>query len=1344
MNFGSMRALVVATWVVSVVFGGGCAGGGCSCITPMPKPIPSGQIIEGGAQVRVTPSGFQTLTSIVPAVLNRAVQNGFCIGEQHVGLSIAGNLFACDANTCSGGGHGCGVSVHLDSLHMTAPDAQTFRIDAQFDGSAPVHVTYRPPIIPTSFGCTINVALNDAHIVADVGFGLKSGDDEDGGGANARGGELQIQLRSLQSLDVSGLDLDASNCGAVINFIGNLVDVIADALSTPIGNALVGLLTPVINNLIQGFLPDPLGVKGLVDVGSLLSGIAPGIDAHLEVKGVPGGYVSLPSQGLSVGLIVGLNSDRNPDTRDNGLASESARCVPERPAPDYTGVLPKVAGRDTFALAPAGEFLGAPDPASDVAIGVSETVLDQAGFHVVNSGAMCLGVGSSLVPQLNLGTIGIIVQSLAALGSGSGKEPVMLVLRPQNPLDFTVGDGTEDSPRLSIAINDLEVDFYAYLFERYVRGFTVSLTLNLGLNLDFVTNADGKPAIQPTLLGLTADKIQVHVENAEFLSENPATLEAVFPSLFENLISPIIAEQLGSIALPDLQGFTLNDLRFTKIVTNQDDFLGIYAGLAAVPGSHKMAELDEARPFMPTTWSPRVVTPFRKLDTRARIDSVNVPAPEVIGAALARDRFAKKAGEGLPEVTLALASDATPGTPVEYSWRLDNGLWHEWSQDAHPVLREKVFALQGRHTLYARSRQVGDYRTDDETPVELPLVIDSAPPRLLADRTAVAGEQVTFVAADLVTADADLRWAFATPGEPEDELTWRSSGTVSGDELRALADDSGDVLVLVRDEKLNVARTSVDVGSLGFHGRAPSTGSGCSCDIGGSSTGRGGAGGLVAGVLAFLALLPLLGRRRVAVATRAVARQAGWIAFFAVCAFGPACGCGDKTPPGERECTVDADCADFCGTGKIGRCDMGMCYCEDDIEYGKTGTYSDLAVAPTGEAWVSAYNATHGDLMVAKVLDKGRIADDTWEFVDGVPDGPVALPNSTIRHGVRAPGDDVGLYTSIAVGADSTPRVSYYDVTHASLRYAARAGGTWTTMVVDEGAPLTEEIGGEDAGRYSAITINPLDGKPGIAYLATVVDGANARTELRFAQASSNSPAAPSDWTVSVVDGAAVPPLPAGGTPPADLPEAVGLFIAAARMPDGGPILAYYDRINGDLKVARYDVATSAFLAPEVIDGADGADVGQYPSITVDADSKVHISYVDASHDNLLYVNLTDKVPEVIDDGYRIDGTTEDGLPRPVFHLVGDDSGIVTSGAAIAVAYQDSTTHELRLAVRDAVTGTWKHDPIAGAEDPYVGGYGFYAAAAISGTEIVMSSYVIDNLDYDFWVEVFRQPVIVE
>ena len=52
-----------------------------------------------------------------------------------------------------------------------------------------------------------------------------------------------------------------------------------------------------------------------------------------------------------------------------------------------------------------------------------------------------------------------------------------------------------------------------------------------------------------------------------------------------------------------------------------------------------------------------------------------------------------------------------------------------------------------------------------------------------------------------------------------------------------------------------------------------------------------------------------------------------------------------------------------------------------------------------------------------------------------------------------------------------------------------------------------------------------------------------------------------------------------------------------------------------------------------------------------------HISYVDASHDNLLYVDTMNKTPEVADDGYRPgEEKTLDGLDSPVWHLVGDSS----------------------------------------------------------------------------------------
>src|SRR5262245_24373073 len=117
------------------------------------------------------------------------------------------------------------------------------------------------------------------------------------------------------------------------------------------------------------------------------------------------------------------------------------------------------------------------------------------------------------------------------------------VLRPQQPLDFSIGDGTEASPHLTVHIRELAVDFYAFLFERYTRGFTVTLDMDVGLNLDFSTDASGGTVIAPTLVGLDSSSIGVEVANSDLLPEDPAQLEAVFPTLFD-LVLPLIASGL--------------------------------------------------------------------------------------------------------------------------------------------------------------------------------------------------------------------------------------------------------------------------------------------------------------------------------------------------------------------------------------------------------------------------------------------------------------------------------------------------------------------------------------------------------------------------------------------------------------------------------------------------------------------------------------------------------------------------------------------------------------------------------------------------------------------------------
>jgi hypothetical protein len=195
------------------------------------------------------------------------------------------------------------------------------------------------------------------------------------------------------------------------------------------------------------------------------------------------------------------------------------------------------------------------------------------------------------------------------------------------------------------------------------------------------------------------------------------------------------------------------------------------------------------------------------------------------------------------------------------------------------------------------------------------------------------------------------------------------------------------------------------------------------------------------------------------------------------------------------------------------------------------------------------------------------------------------------------------------------------------------------------------------------------------------------------------------------------------------IPDAIAVMSSAARKSDDSPCIAYYDRERGNLRFAELSAGkwVTSILDGEDAMGNDTADVGQFPSLTFDTSDTGHISYVDASHDDLLYVETQTKTPVVVDDGYRPnEETTSDGLPSPVYHLVGDSSSVQIAGDQIIIAYQDSTAVELRLAIRDA-SGTWGTQSVAGHGVPFTGSYGFWANAQIGGRGVYLGSYGIDQ-----------------
>ena len=1313
---------------------GGC--GACGAAQPLPQGgLPASQTVEGGAQIRVTPSGFTKLTSILPGVLNQQLGSGFCVPHGSFGTPTGGFL-ATGAEWCyqtqGQCSPGCKANVAINSggLQLSVTNSQTLHVVLSTSANATIPI--RGQVIGIGASCTLTATTNDLHGDLDIAFGIKP-----------TNGELDIHVQQINSFQ---LNMNFSGC-SLLSDIANLATDIIDSF---VGQFVIQLLTPAIDGLIQGFLPNPLGIAGMMDVGQLLANISPGTQAEMEARIVPGGYVSLSGNGMSLGVITGVNSDIDPTTRTgtrpDGVpyASEPALCVPPLPAPNF-GAAPyslPLTSRQTFYLNPAGEFSGAPDPNADLAMGLSQTTFDQLGHHLVTSGGLCLGVGTSYIKQLNVGTIGILVPSLADLETDNGNDPLLLVTRPQREVSFTIGDNTTASPAVTLQLSHLEVDFYAFLFERYVRAFTIDLTMNVGINLTF-DQQPGMPAtITPSLVGIDASQIQIQVLNSEFVKETPQHLEMVLPSVF-SLITPLLGN-IPPITVPTFAGFSLNNLSIQHVTTSQDDFLALYASLGA---SSMMRQLGQQEPLVADavrSLDAQLPPPASPSTGRARLVSVVTPPAETI-----RNALLKQPGGALPAITFDVDRFDDRGRELEWAWNLSGGMWHEFQSGSPLVLSDPAFAIEGKYTIGLKSRVKGDYRTTSQV-IETPVVIDSVGPKIFTDKAQWTGDRWSVPVFDVVSGKA-VQVAFAAKGAPAPQTEWMSAEDAGLDrsQVELFSAIDGQIQVFAKDELGNQTIALI----APFHGQAGP--GGCNgCQTGGVP----GAGTIALFALVGLVVLRRRGgwRRRPpgrpspttpAPATRPAPasrlRRMGALplvgaAALAIGSTQPGCSCSKAAA---KSCETQADCGqNSCPMGQLPFCIDNTCVCSDDIPPGRIGPYQHLAFGPDGSLWVSAYAQSHGDLVVAQMPGPGRIPDTQWEWVDGVPSGPVDVPGSKIRNGISEDGPDVGMYTSIAVAQDGTPMVTYFDVDNASLKFAAKVNGTWQIHTIDQGTGSISMNSGSLVGMYTSISLRSDDGRPGVAYLAHVADAAGEHAEVRYASAQVPVPTQATDWQTWTVDTALVP---AGANDVYPLPEGLGLWISSARDPrNQAPVVVYYDRAAGELKLSRFDPTAGQFKTPVVLAGSNGVDEGWTPSVQVDTMGVAHVAYINATSDDLEYItDASGAQQEVVDDGYRVVGQTVDGYPKPEFHILADAAIALPPGTGPQIAYQDGTTQELLLAQQDPMTGKWTRKSIAGATDPWPGAYGFFASIAVGGTDMGLSSWVIDQPTGENWVEIFAKPV---
>lgn len=1314
--------------ILVVLIVAGCSGSGCGgcagCgVTPLPSGFPKEARVENAGSARLTQSGLAFLSDNI-GTLAQGLLGGMGSGGV-VTFEIpksSGSQFGISYEVCpdgpdpNGNPPKCVAEIDLGNAQLDIKTSGPHNIT--ISGPVPLRIQDLPMdityfFIPSSLDITLSGNQDcpggGAATFANINTTIPISVEIDANPAHSRHGYTKLVIGDI-TIDDQQIEDSLHFCGGFdAGLLNSLKGIIVPQLISPLKDTLSGTVNEQLcqkpNPMVSPTCPEGsaadgglckyadgecvsimLGTDGNINLSSFLASLSPGTKGGLDFLFAAGGEGGNPVNGnlnpVGGGATIGLFGGSLPQPKSSCV--KLANMAPPQGIP-----IPDEIMANTVSSWPAGM------EGPHVGIGLNERFFNYALAGMYDSGLLCIGLS---LDSLDLGLpldsklLGTFLGAKSVIGLGIQDEPQVLALtvRPSSPPTAVFGNGTniDTDPLIRIGLKELSIDFYVWSLDRFIRFMTYTVDVDVPLNLTVT-----KDGLVPVLnkLGLTNPKIT----NAELLSDDPDKIAASLTEVISSQLGSALGGAIPAININDQLaglGLTLNipetvdgqgSPGLRKLDKGTDHFLGIFAtlGLASMPAPPQN-------------------------DTAAELVKKEV---DPAGLALATAR-----PDNLPKVQISMGSPQDDGSQViEYQIRIDGGFWRPWTTKRYLNVEEGIFRIQGLHKIEVRSRLAGQPLTMDETPAVVDVRIDGQAPVIRVKEVEEGKAQIEV--RDVVSNAEGLFVRYRV-----DAGSW--SAWLRASELSLIDIVPGsDVDVEARDEEGLIGSTSQAI-----RGKpAATSGGGCGCTLAGDSTDDGKIAGLLGALL--IGAVLRLGRRgrkeqkgvaSAPKAPRATARQrAGRTLRALTCVAAvttgglfAGCNCGEVETTSTDNGTT--------GTGTSG----GGCESCDKLSPGLAGSYTS-AVVVGDTLWVAGYieksisekgdNFQWGDLGVGKVDDTGAVE---WELVDGVPEqevDPKEYDVSGFRGGVTDPGDDVGLWTSIAAKDDGTLGVAYYDRTHRSLKFAFRAGTVWTVTTVQEKAS-------SDIGRYAKLVY--ANGAWNLAFLAVEPgQGGAVSSGVRLATSADGA-----SWTFEdVYVDAATPcaarycatgssciietglcmakvtgcdPSCSSGTACVDVggptckdertaskietyPDASGLYISMA--PDKGSLgMVFYDRVKGNLMMAS---KASGSWVTTILDGeangADTGDVGIGATLAIDGSGVWHVAYSNGYDESLQYLQVKDGVPapaEVIDDGVGVEGTPfTDGR-----HIVGDDASIhVTAGGDIHVSYQDATSGKLHHAL---------------------------------------------------------------
>lgn len=386
--------------------------------------------------------------------------------------------------------------------------------------------------------------------------------------------------------------------------------------------------------------------------------------------------------------------------------------------------------------------------------------------------------------------------------------------------------------------------------------------------------------------------------------------------------------------------------------------------------------------------------------------------------------------------------------------------------------------------------------------------------------------------------------------------------------------------------------------------------------------------------------------------------------------------------------------------------------------------------ARNGATHVAYYAVRNGTTPVGDLRYARKTGDGAWVTmtVDGSVNGADIA--------------DTGLYTSITT-TDGVPVIAYFQkagVGNDSFKTAVKVAratrkdpsgpADWKITVVEGGTRTPPPCSANPCSESQVCVESSVAGSNGICRTrVTENDATLTEQEKAVCKSCGSSESCVRDAAnqVKCLDSLRASTL-------AQLPEGNGLFTSIAYM-DGKAVVVWYDGNRKVLKgsIADSDDGTRGAIFTTIVTLDDGSvpgatnvtphDVGQFASLAVgpaDAAKRLAVAYFDVSSRQLRVITakagwqeITPASARVVDDGR---GTPESD---PLLFVGADTTVAFDAQKNVVVAYQDSTSNDLRLAKQQSAGGfqvsTLKAE----------GAGGFYASLTSDGSKLFVSHAII-------------------